>query len=242
MPSAFSWPMSVPSALRAPAPVNQGVRLSFNTMYCPAHFQENSPAALAELIEAHPLGTVVRNTSDGLVADHIPLLFQSVAGSKGKLIGHVAVNNPLWQTEPDQELLVVFQGPSTYISPNWYATKAEAGKVVPTWNYAVVHAYCSLKAIREPSKVLAIISELTDHHESKQAHPWRVGDAPSDFTERLLHSIVGIELTINRIQGKWKVSQNQPKANQQSVMAGLQSQGSDSQNQMASLVKAYGDS
>ena len=211
-------------------------------MYCPAHFQEDSLAPLIELIEANPLGTVVCNTSSGLVADHIPLLFKPEQNSTGKLLGHVAANNPLWQTAPDQELLVVFQGPSTYISPNWYATKAEAGKVVPTWNYAVVHAYCSIKAIREPSKVLALISELTDHHESKQTHPWRVSDAPREFTERLINHIVGIELTINRLQGKWKVSQNQPLENQISVIAGLQNQGAESQIQMAALVKAYGAS
>ena len=211
-------------------------------MYCPAHFQEDSPAALIGLIEAHPLGTVICHTATGLVADHIPLLFKPEANTAGKLLGHVAANNPLWQIAPDQELLVVFQGASTYISPNWYATKAEAGKVVPTWNYAVVHAYCSLKATRDPSKVLALISELTDYHESKQPHPWRVSDAPSEFTERLLKNIVGMELTINRLQGKWKVSQNQPTTNQLSVIAGLQGQGTECQSQMAELVKAYGSS
>jgi transcriptional regulator len=211
-------------------------------MYCPTHFQEASPAALIDLIEQHPLGTVVCHTENGLVADHIPLLFRPEAGTAGKLLGHVAANNPLWQLGSDQALLVVFQGPSAYISPNWYATKAEAGKVVPTWNYAVVHAYCSLTAIRDPAKVLALVSELTDRHESKQPHPWRVSDAPSEFTERLLNNIVGIELTIHRLQGKWKVSQNQTTANQLSVIAALQGQGTEGPNQMAELVKAYGSS
>jgi transcriptional regulator len=209
-------------------------------MYCPTHFQEDSPAALIALIQAHPLGTVICHTASGLVADHIPLLFKPEADTAGKLMGHVASSNPMWQLPHEQELLVVFQGPSAYISPNWYATKADAGRVVPTWNYAVVHAYCSLKAIREPSKVLAIVSELTDHHESKQPHPWRVSDAPGEFTDRLLGNIVGVELSIHRLHGKWKVSQNQPAGNQASVVAGLRGQGADCQNEMAELVEAYG--
>lgn len=211
-------------------------------MYCPEHFQENLPAALIEFMGTHPLATIICHTPDGLVADHVPLLFKPEQNSEGKLLGHVAKNNPLWKSAPDQELLVVFHGPSTYISPNWYATKAEAGKVVPTWNYAVVHAHCSFKAIREPAGILAIISELTDHHESQQAHPWRISDAPDEYIERLLKNIVGIELTINRLQGKWKVSQNQPAANRESVIAGLHGQGAEGQNQMAELIKAYGSS
>lgn len=160
-------------------------------------------------------------------------------GSPGKLVGHVAKSNPLWQLPVDQELLVVFQGPSTYISPNWYATKQEAGKVVPTWNYAVVHAYCTLTAIHDPAQVLQIITQLTDQNEASQPHPWRVADAPSEFTDRLVGSIVGVELNIIRMQGKWKVSQNQPAQNQQSVIKGLMAEGSDAQVQMALLVGSH---
>ncbi|HRF45713.1 MAG TPA: FMN-binding negative transcriptional regulator [Candidatus Competibacteraceae bacterium] len=217
-----------------------GVRLPSNNMYCPSHFQEDRLATLVSLIEQFPLATIIRNTADGLTADHVPLLYAAVPGCFGKLAGHVAKNNPLWQIPPDQELLVVFQGPSTYISPNWYATKHNAGKVVPTWNYAVVHAYCSLQAIREPEQIQQIITGLTDQHESSQAHPWRVADAPSDFTGKLLGNIVGIHLHINRLQGKWKVSQNQPKQNQQSIAHGLLSEGSDAQTQMALLVQSHG--
>lgn len=205
-------------------------------MYCPAHFKEDSPEALIGLIQAHPLGTVVCHTPTGLVADHIPLLFKAEAGTAGKLVGHVAASNPLWQVAPDQELLVVFQGGSAYISPNWYATKAVAGKVVPTWNYAVVHAYGTLQATRDPAQVLALVSELTNHHEAQQPHPWQVSDAPADYTAQLLQHIVGIELTIHRLQGKWKVSQNQPEANQRSVIAGLQGQGTEGSVRMAEMV------
>ncbi len=209
-------------------------------MYCPAHFQENRLTEIISLIEQFPLASMICNSPSGLVADHIPLMYEGEPGTSGNLIGHVAKNNPLWQLSADQELLVIFQGPSTYISPNWYATKSEAGKVVPTWNYAVVHAYCTLEAIHDSQQVLQIISELTDQHEASQQHPWRVADAPSEFTDRLVGNIVGIKLKINRIQGKWKVSQNQPQQNQESVVQGLLAEGSDAQTQMALLVGAHG--
>jgi transcriptional regulator len=208
-------------------------------MYSPAHFQEDRPSALIGLMEAHPLGSIVCNTPTGLVADHVPLFHAPEPNGLGKLIGHVAKNNPLWRILPEHELLVIFQGPSAYISPNWYASKHPEGKVVPTWNYAVVHAYCTLKAIQEPAKKLDIVSALTDRHESNQPHPWHVSDAPSEFIEHLLDHIVGVELTINRLQGKWKVSQNQSTANQDSVIVGLQTHGAETENQMAMLVKAY---
>lgn len=207
-------------------------------MYCPSQFQENSPAALSSLIEQFPLATIVRNSADGLTADHIPLLYEAATDSAGKLIGHVAKANPLWQLPSHQELLVVFQGPSTYISPNWYVTKHETGKVVPTWNYAVVHAHCSLTVLHDPQQVLKIVTALTDHHEASQAHPWHVADAPREYIEKILENIVGIELKINRVQGKWKVSQNQSMPNQQSVVQGLLVEGTDAQTQMASLVQS----
>jgi transcriptional regulator len=209
-------------------------------MYCPAHFQEDRPSELLRLIAQFPLATIVHHGADGLTADHVPLLFQTTPGGMGKLVGHVAKHNPLWQVPSDQELLVVFQGPSTYISPNWYATKHEAGKVVPTWNYAVVHAHCTLHAIHDPEQVRQLVTQLTDQHEASQAHPWRVADAPRDYTDKLLANIVGIELHVHRMQGKWKVSQNQPRQNQQSVVQGLLAEGADAQTQMASLVQARG--
>ncbi len=209
-----------------------------NHMYCPAHFQENRLPELISLIEQFPLATIVCNGPSGLVADHIPLMYEGELGAVAKLVGHVAKNNPLWQVPVDQELLVVFQGPSTYISPNWYASKRDAGKVVPTWNYAVVHATCTLEAIHDPEQVLEIITRLTDQHEASQTHPWRVTDAPIEFTDRLVGNIVGIKLKINRIDGKWKVSQNQPTSNQQSVVQGLLAEGTDAQTQMALLVGA----
>jgi transcriptional regulator len=208
-------------------------------MYCPAHFQEDQPETLTSLIEQFPLATIVANGPSGLVADHIPLLHEASSGSWGKLIGHVARRNPLWQCPPEQELLIVFQGPSTYISPNWYATKQEAGKVVPTWNYVVVHAHCTLTAIHDQDQVLQIITNLTDQHEAAQSHPWRVSDAPQAFVDQLVANIVGIELKILRMHGKWKVSQNQAPQNQQSVVEALLAEGSDVSTQMALLVDSH---
>ncbi|MBB5018049.1 transcriptional regulator [Chitinivorax tropicus] len=211
-------------------------------MYSPAHFQENDLSVLVDLIRQFPLATVIRHGATGLEADHIPLLYETNPDTPGKLLGHVARQNPLWEQSAGQELLVVFQGPSTYISPNWYATKPETGKVVPTWNYAVVHAYCTLTALPDSADVLPIVRRLTDHHEATQANPWRVSDAPDEFIAQLANHIVGIELQINRLQGKWKVSQNQPACNRQSVAQSLCAQGSDTQDHMAQLVQAHSQS
>ena len=210
-------------------------------MYCPAHFAVEAPEALFELIAQYPLATLISHGETGLVADHIPMLHQPTADGFGRLIGHVAKSNPLWQISAEQELLLVFQGPSTYISPNWYASKAASGKVVPTWNYAVVHAHGTLKAIQSPDAILDILTRLTQVHEAAQAHPWQVSDAPTDFTERLLDHIVGIEISIRRLQGKWKVSQNQSGENQRGVVQGLSALASDEALRMADLVKRFAE-
>jgi transcriptional regulator len=209
-------------------------------MYCPAHFEENRPAVLRSLVERFPLATVITNGPSGLVADHVPLHLRPIPNAFGDLVGHVARNNPLWQCSPEQEVLLVFQGESSYISPNWYATKQQAGKVVPTWNYAVVHAYATLRALHDPKDILGILHELTYQHEASQIHPWHVADAPLDFTAKLLGHIVGLEFAVNRVQGKWKVSQNQPAVNQDSVIAGLLERGDDASAQMATLVQSFG--
>lgn len=208
-------------------------------MYCPAPFEEQRPEVLQQLIASHPLATLVRSGPDGLVADHVPVLHVPAEknGAHGHLIGHVARSNPLWQARPDEELLLVFQGPQTYISPNWYATKAEGGRVVPTWNYAVVHVHATLSAVHEPEAVIGILDRLTRRHEATQPHPWQVGDAPADFTHQLLGHIVGVRLDIRRMQGKWKVSQNQPAANRASVVSGLIEQGGETAEAMAELVR-----
>ena len=147
-------------------------------MYCPTHFEEQRQEALQQLIADHPLAIVIWPSPEGLVADHIPLVLRPATAGLGQLVGHVARANPLWQMDPSHEVLLIFQGPQTYISPNWYATKADGGKVVPTWNYVAVHVQATLSVVHEPDAVLDILQGLTQKQESSQLHPWQVSDAP----------------------------------------------------------------
>ena len=203
-------------------------------MYLPKHFAEDNVAEMHALMRAHPLATLISHGPDGLNANHIPLLLAD-AEPYGTLQGHVARANPLWKAgNVAGEVLVVFQGDQSYISPSGYATKAEHGKVVPTWNYAAVHAYGELKVIEDPAWIFGQISALTASNEAALPQPWAVSDAPADYIEKMLGAIVGIEITINRLLGKWKVSQNQPAANQASLIAALDKAG----DPMAGLIRA----
>ncbi len=188
-------------------------------MYVPSHFDETRPALLQGLIAQHPLGAVVVNGADGLAADHVPFeLGPATADAPfGVLRAHVARANPLWRH--DGEALVIFQGPSAYVSPSLYEEKPISGKVVPTWNYALVHAHGKLRAIEDPVWLLALLGRLTDTHESKRALPWKVDDAPRDWVEQIMQAIVGIEIPVQRMQGKWKLSQNRSQQDQQMVAA-----------------------
>ena len=184
-------------------------------MYAPSHFDETRLEALHALIEAHPLGTLVSHGAAGLAADHIP--FEIAAPTPGAPFGtlraHVARANPLWR-QAGAGVLVVFQGPSAYVSPQLYLEKPVSGKVVPTYNYAVVHAHGVLRAIEDPTWMLALLERLTAQHEAVRAAPWAVRDAPPAFIATLLEAIVGIEVPIARLQGKWKLSQTRPRADQ----------------------------
>ncbi|MFG6449254.1 FMN-binding negative transcriptional regulator [Roseateles sp. BYS180W] len=209
-------------------------------MYCPAHFQQNDPDALLALMHQHPLATVVRHSAGGVFeADHIPVMHQAVAGTLGCLRGHVAKANPLWQSATEQELLLVFQGPSAYITPSWYESKTANGKVVPTWNYAVVHAHCTLRAVHEPQALRQLVSDLSQRHEAGLPHPWRLDEAPPAYIDTMLQHIVGVEFTIHRLQGKFKVGQNQPEQNQRSLVQALEGQGSDAHQGLAALLQAH---
>jgi transcriptional regulator len=189
-------------------------------MYVPAHFEETRLDTLQALIAAHPLGTLVTHGAAGLGADHIPfeIAAPSAEAPFGTLREHVAPANPLWR-QAGAEVLAVFQGPSAYVSPSLYAEKPASGKVVPTYNYAVVHAHGVLRAIEDPDWILALLGRLTARHESARAAPWAVGDAPAGFIDTLLQAIVGIEIPIGRLQGKWKLSQNRPPADRAAVAA-----------------------
>jgi transcriptional regulator len=206
-------------------------------MYIPKQFEETRVDVMHELIRARPFATLVTLAPDGLTADHIPFLISEKPAPFGTLQGHVARSNPLWREESRTgDALVVFQGPQGYISPSWYATKKETGKVVPTWNYAIVHAAGPLRAIENRAWLRDLVERLTAHNETAVSEQWKVSDAPEEYVEKMLENIVGIEIPIVRLSGKWKVSQNQPAANRASVIDALQASGHPEAAQMAQLI------
>lgn len=204
-------------------------------MYLPPHFQEDRPEVLRALIAEFPLAALVTLGPDGLAANHVPLLYDPEPGPLGTLRGHLARGNPQWRSfQEDVEALAIFQGPQAYVSPNWYPTKQETGRVVPTWNYAVVHAYGRLSVYSDPDRLRTFLDELTAQHEAGQPKPWTPADAPAEYIQGLLQGIVGIDIAITRLEGKWKVSQNQPEANRTGAAAGLEAIG---ESAMASLIR-----
>lgn len=210
-------------------------------MYNPSHFTESRPPVLHALIRAHPLATLVTLSDDGLAANPIPLLLRPDGSDLGVLVGHVARANPVWSaTKLEVPVLAVFQGLQAYISPSAYPTKAEHGKVVPTWNYCVVQGRGTLQVHDDPQWIHQQVSELTRQQEASQAAPWAVDDAPRDYTETMLRALVGIEIPLTQLMGKWKVSQNQPAANQAGVVQALEHQGDTASVAMADLVRARG--
>ncbi|EGW19641.1 FMN-binding negative transcriptional regulator [Methylobacter tundripaludum] len=208
-------------------------------MYIPSQFEQPNIEVMHELIRNRPLATLVTLGSNGINANHIPLHLSSTPEPFGVLRGHIARANPLWrELAADVETLAIFHGPDAYISPSWYATKQEAGKVVPTWNYAVVHAYGLLRIIDDAAWIRTQLEALTQHNEAAFPESWAVSDAPEDFTEKLIGAVVGIEMVVTRLIGKWKVSQNQPSQNQRSVIEGLNARGQSEAVTMAALVNA----
>ncbi len=207
-------------------------------MYCPNHFRQPDTAAIHELIRACPLATLITVTADGLNADHIPLMLESPANGTAVLRGHVARANPMWKKlNSDFEALAVFHGPEAYISPNWYPTKQEHGKAVPTWNYVTAHVRGPLQLFESPEWLREQVSALTLKQESPFADPWAVTDAPTEYIDQMLRAIVGIELTIRSIEGKWKTSQNQPETNQRGAVQGLRDLGTADAAAMAALIE-----
>jgi transcriptional regulator len=207
-------------------------------MYRPPHFDETRLDVLHETIRVHPLGLLIRNGPEGLTADSIPFLV-ALGGDFGRLEAHVARANPLWKELSDgDEVLVVFQGPQHYVTPGWYATKQETGKVVPTWNYVIVQAHGTITIRDDSAFVGRQIRALTDAHESRRPKPWAVDDAPETFVAQQTRAIVGIEIAITRLIGKWKVSQNRNLADRAGVVAGLAGEADPQASSMAELVEA----
>jgi transcriptional regulator len=205
-------------------------------MYMPRKFalsDDETHAALAQAGFAH----LVTHDSTGLMVTPLPLLYDE---SRHSLVGHVARANPHWRATGG-ESVAIFAGPQAYISPNFYATKAETGKVVPTWNYEVLSVYGRLVAHDDPDWVLDLVTALTNHHERCRAQPWQVTDAPETFTRAQLKAIVGVELVIDRIEGKAKMSQNQPERNRTGVVAGLGESSAPHDQAVAERVNLLGD-
>ena len=190
-------------------------------MYAPKHFEETDPDVLQHLVRAHPLATLIVTVDDELTINHIPFVLDD-EGDSLRLRGHIPRSNPLSKLlSLPQTCAAVFQGPSGYISPAWYATKKQHGKVVPTWNYAVAHCHGEVSAKDDAGWVLSQLNDLTTQQEKNRTEPWAVSDAPDDYINRAVESLVGLEISVARIEGKFKLSQNQPAENKTSLLAKL---------------------
>jgi transcriptional regulator len=204
-------------------------------MYIPKHFEETRLHVLHAMIQANPLATIVTLVDNQFNANHIPMVLDA---DTGVLRAHIARANSLWKAfNQDIGCMVIFQGPTSYISPSYYPSKLETEKVVPTWNYAVVHVHAKLKVIDDAKWILNQINDLTTQQESRRDQPWHVSDAPEDYVEKLLQALIGLEMTITHIEGKWKVSQNQKPVDHQGVIDGLIQEGTENAAMMALLVK-----
>ncbi len=194
-------------------------------MYVPPAFREDRPEVLRAAIRATGLAILISEGPEGIIASHVPMLLDEAEGTNGLLLGHIARANPQWRSKAAEvEGLAIFPGPDAYISPNWYVTKRETGKVVPTWNYVAVHAYGRLVFFDDREELRALVTRLTATHEGTFPAPWAVSDAPADFIASQLKGIVGFRLAITRLEGKWKMSQNRPEADRLGVIEGLKEQ------------------
>jgi transcriptional regulator len=205
-------------------------------MYVPPAFRMEDLPALHQAMREARLASLVTATAEGLVATPLPLFLAPEEGPHGTLYGHLARANPQWKLPPAGEAMAVFMGPDAYISPSWYPSKQEHGKVVPTWNYVAVHAYGAAEFFEETDRLLDLVTRLTDLHERPRAEPWAVTDAPEDFVRAQLRGIVGLRLPIARIEGKRKMSQNRPEADRRGVAAGLAASERPLEREAAKLV------
>ena len=195
-------------------------------MYLPEHFRETRVDVLQALIDRHPLGTLVAVTGEGLTANHIPMRAQLAEGGRGRLRGHIARANSLWrELKNDSAVLAIFTGADNYISPTWYPSKQEHGKAVPTWNYATVHLQGTIRFIDDVTWLRDFVTSLTDVHEGGRVNRWHVSDAPADYLEAMLRAIVGFEIEVTGVFGKFKGSQNRSLADRTGTRAGLRADG-----------------
>ena len=211
-------------------------------MFQPDIFKERSVPAMHALMRAHPFATLVTTLDGRPEVDHVPLVLHPEGGKCGVLRGHLARGNPLARSEgtkpeaSEPEALAVFQGPQAYVSPSWYASKREHGKVVPTWNYACVHARGTLRLVRDGEWLMQHLRDLSAQHEAHRTQPWAVEDAPADFVTRMLRGLVGFEIAIGSLEGTWKVSQNKNRADRTGVVDGLRESDNTAAVAMSRLV------
>jgi transcriptional regulator len=208
-------------------------------MYVPAHFEESRPETLHRLIADHPLGALVTVGPNGLDANHIPFEFDADKGPDGTLRAHVARANPVWQEAAGRpDALVIFQGPTAYISPTWYPSKHEAHRQVPTYNYMVVHAHGRIAVRDDEAFVRGLVARLTRKIEAGEPVPWKMGDAPADFISQMLGAIVGIEIEVTKLTGKWKLGQNKASADRRGAADALAERDSDAQRAVSEAMLA----
>lgn len=195
-------------------------------MYLPPHFAETDISELHHLIQACPFGALVTHSPQGLDANHIPFELDATRGEYGTLVAHIARANPLWSDlSREVEVMVIFQGAQGYISPNWYPSKQETHRHVPTWNYEVVHAHGRLRVIEDEKFLRAIVGRLTQRHEATEPRPWKMADAPRDYLDEMLKMIVGIEVEVTRLEGKRKLGQNRELRDREGTIHALQARG-----------------
>jgi transcriptional regulator len=208
-------------------------------MYIPKKFQQSDITALKALVVEYPFATLISYSELGVEANHMPLMLKQVEG-KDVLQGHIAKANPLWKNIAEKsEVLIIFNGPNCYISANYYPTKMVTGKAVPTWNYVAVHVKGLISFVHDDTWNLNLLDSLTEHHEVQQPLPWSIADAPKEYIDKMLPAIVGLEIDITSIVGKWKVSQNQSTINKQGVFHALSGESESNAKKIAELVKSY---
>jgi transcriptional regulator len=206
-------------------------------MYIPAHFKEDRVPVLHDAIREYSFGTLVTANDREVEASHLPMLLDSENGGLGILLGHMARGNPQWQrAKQGVQALAIFLGPNAYITPSWYPTKQQTGKVVPTWNYLAIHAYGEISFYDDPAALREHVGKLTAVHESSRAAPWTVDDAPADYIEKMLGGIVGFRLAITKLEGKWKMSQNRPEQDIAGVQEGLAGEVDEAQALVAAIM------
>ena len=195
-------------------------------MYRPKHFDEANIDVLHEFIRCNPFAVLVTETESGLNADHLPVYLNTEHAARVCIQGHIAKSNPLWKnTIKPQETLLIFQGGDAYITPSWLPSKKSDGKVVPTWNYSAVHVTGSIEFIHDSAWKINLLNTLTSQHEAQMENPWQVSDAPTEYIEKLLPAIVGFEVEVKEMGGKFKLSQNQSQENRAGIAQGLAGQG-----------------